>query len=206
MSDTRKIALFGGTFDPVHLGHLHLASLARDAMDLDEVLFLPCRISPHKTGTPPASGADRMEMLRLATASLPWAVVDDYELIHPGPSYSYQTAEVMAARFPTARIFWIMGGDQWEALPRWKNPDRLAELVEFIVIARGDTPLPREGYRMHIVSGDNPASSTVIREAFSHGGLSHIWLPPAVAEWILERNLYQPNSAEATSEGGPPPP
>ena len=67
MPAPRKIALFGGTFDPVHLGHIHLATLAREALDLDEVRFLPCRISPHKAGSQPASGEDRCEMLRLAT-------------------------------------------------------------------------------------------------------------------------------------------
>ncbi|RYD35901.1 MAG: nicotinic acid mononucleotide adenylyltransferase, partial [Verrucomicrobiaceae bacterium] len=79
MNVPRKIGLFGGTFDPVHLGHVHLADLARETLGLDEVRFIPCRISPHKTGTHPAGPADRLEMLELATAGLPWAVVDDIE-------------------------------------------------------------------------------------------------------------------------------
>ena len=97
MPAPRKIALFGGTFDPVHLGHIRIAQQAKDALGLDEVRFLPCRISPHKTDSRPASGADRCEMLRLATAGLPWAVVDDFELHQAGPSYSFETAEAMAA-------------------------------------------------------------------------------------------------------------
>ena len=192
MPATRKIGLFGGTFDPVHLGHLHLATVARDALGLDEIRFLPCRISPHKPGTAPASGEDRCEMLRLATAGIPWAVVDDCELQQCGPSYSYQTAETMAARFPAARLFWIMGGDQWDALPRWKHPERLAACVEFAVLARGEPPQPREGYRLQVVRGDNPASATEIRAALSNGAVSHPWLDPAVAEWIVDHGLYQP--------------
>ncbi len=191
MTSPRRIGLFGGTFDPVHLGHIHLAGIARDALDLDEVRFLPCRISPHKTGTPPTSGEDRLEMLRLATDGLPWAVIDDYELTHPGPSYSYQTAAAMAVKFPDARLFWIMGGDQWEALPRWKNPERLAGLVEFIVLSRGEVPTPRNGYRMHPVPGLHRASSTAIRAAFSGDEREHPWIHPHVAEWILEKKLYQ---------------
>lgn len=191
MPATRKIGLFGGTFDPVHLGHLHLASVARDALGLDEVRFLPCQISPHKPGTAPASGADRCEMLRLATTGIPWAVVDDSELQQPGPSYSYQTAGAMAAGFPDARLFWIMGGDQWDALPRWKHPERLAASVEFAVLARGETPQPRSGYRLHVVRGDHPASATAIRTAFSNAAVTHEWLAPAVAEWIVGRGLYQ---------------
>ena len=192
MSGSRKIGLFGGTFDPVHLGHLHLAALARDALGLDEVRFLPCPISPHKPGSAPASGGDRCEMLRLATAGLAWAVVDDFELRQSGPSYSHLTAEALADRFPAARLFWIMGGDQWDSLPGWENPRRLAARVEFIVRARGDLPQPRDGYRLHVVQGGHPASATEIRGAISNGAASHEWLAPAVATWIAEKRLYQP--------------
>lgn len=190
MPTPAKIGIFGGTFDPVHLGHVHLATLAKNALDLDEVRFLPCRISPHKSGTAPASGEDRCEMLRLATADLPWAVVDDYELEKDGPSYSYQTAEAMAERFPGTPLFWIMGGDQWDALPRWSHPERLAEAVEFAVLARGETPQPRDGYRMHVIHGDHPASATEIRKSFSIGQAAD-WLDDAVLRHIGARQLYQ---------------
>jgi nicotinate-nucleotide adenylyltransferase len=186
MSNSRKIGLFGGTFDPVHLGHIHLADLAVNAMGLDEVRFLPCRISPHKTDQAPSSAADRLKMLRLATDGLPWAVVDDFEVGREGASYSYQTAEAMAARFPGSRLYWIMGADQWEALPRWAEPQRLAARVEFIVFSRGKSPTPRDGYVMHHVEGGHPASATEIREALAHGETAHPWLHPDVARWISE--------------------
>lgn len=188
MREDRKIALFGGTFDPVHLGHVHLAELAVKAMKLDEVRFLPCRISPHKTADAPSSAADRLQMLRLATHGLPWAVVDDFEVGREGPSFSYQTVEAMAARFPNSRLFWIMGEDQWDALPRWAEPQRLAACVEFIVFSRGKMPAPREGYVMHLVDGSHPASATAIREALSHGETAHPWLHPDVARWIAEHD------------------
>lgn len=192
MTAKRKIGLFGGTFDPVHLGHIHLAALARDALSLDEVRFLPCRISPLKTVCASASGEERCEMLRLATAGQPWAVTDDFELKRAEPSFSYLTAEAMAERFPDARLFWIMGGDQWSALQRWTHPERLAACVEFIVLARGgDHPTPRPGYHLHVVHGQHPASATVIREAIAKGE-SHIpWLDPTVAAWITHRRIYQ---------------
>lgn len=190
MSRTRKIGLFGGTFDPVHLGHLHLATLAKDALALDEVRFLPCRISPHKAGSAPASGDDRCEMLRLATIGLPWAVTDDFELRQTEPSYSYLTAEAMAVKFPTARLFWIMGGDQWDALPRWKHPERLTACVEFIVLSRGEIPAPRDGYRLHVVQSRHPASSTAIREAIHDGLTDPPWLDPRVAKWIIDHGIY----------------
>ncbi len=187
-----NIALFGGTFDPVHLGHLHLADLARQALALDEVRFLPCQISPHKPDQVPTPAAARLEMLRLATAGLPWAVVDDTEVRRNGPSFSYQTAEDLAARVPQARRFWIMGGDQWDALPQWRHPDRLAACVEFIVLARGGThPLPRPGCQLHVIACEHPASATAIRAVLSSGASTHPWLAPAVAAWIAPRQLYR---------------
>ena len=185
----RRIGLFGGTFDPVHAGHIHLADLARKSLSLDEVRFIPCTISPHKGGSHPASPEDRLRMLGFATAGLPWAVVDDIELKSTEPNYSFRTAELIHERFPDDQLFWIMGGDQWNALPRWKNPEKLAELVEFIVLARNDAPAPREGYRMHLVPGEHPASSTLNRKAFAEAR-EHEHLSPEVAEWVLRQRLY----------------
>lgn len=191
MPNNRRIALFGGTFDPVHLGHLQLADSARQALALDEVRFLPCRISPHKTGTPPTPAAARLEMLRLATAGLPWAVVDDCEVRRDGPSFSYQTAEALAARWPAARLFWIMGGDQWAALPQWRHPERLAARVEFIVFARGCHPQPRAGHLLHVIETEHPAAATAIRAALAGGAGHHPWLAPPVAAWIAQHGLYR---------------
>lgn len=186
----KRIGIFGGTFDPFHLGHLHLANLARDALQLDEVRFLPCQISPHKTDTHVTASGDRCEMLRRSIEGVPWAVIDESEIRQPGPSYSFHTAGLMAERFPKARLFWIMGGDQWDSLPRWKNPDELARLVEFIVLARGDEPRAREGYRLHAIRGSHPASSTAIRDALRMGQKNHPWLAPAALEWIQDRKIY----------------
>jgi nicotinate-nucleotide adenylyltransferase len=186
-----KIALFGGTFDPVHLGHIHLARSAVDALGLDQVRFLPCRISPHKLGSSPTPAADRLEMLKLATAELPWAVVDDFETRIEGPSFSYRTAEEMAARFPGARLFWIMGGDQWVALDQWAEPRRLAACVEFIVFTRGEPLMEREGFLSHALTADHPASATAIRETLSDGAEKHDWLDPRVSRWIREHHLYR---------------
>lgn len=191
MHGPRRIALFGGTFDPVHLGHIQIAAAARDELELDEVRFLPCRISPHKTGTQPAGGADRVEMLRIATRGFAGAVVDDHELHRDGVSYSWQTAEAMKERFPDARLFWIMGSDQWRALPRWSHPERLAACVAFIVFGRGETPEPRAGYTLHPLAAPHPASSTEIRRAFANEATSHPWVDPEVAAWIVRRGLYQ---------------
>lgn len=187
----RKIGLFGGTFDPVHRGHIHLAEAARAQLDLDEVRFLPCRISPHKLGSRPTSAADRLQMLRLATAGLPWAVVDDFETLREGPSFSYQTAEAMARAFPASRLFWIMGTDQWNALESWTEPGKLAACVEFAVFSRGERPMEREGYRVHALEGSHPASATAIRDAMARGETDHPWLTSEVSRWIREHRIYE---------------
>jgi nicotinate-nucleotide adenylyltransferase len=187
----RRIALFGGTFDPVHLGHIHLADSARNALSLDEVRFLPCRISPHKLDTAPTAAEDRMEMLRLATLDLPWAVVDDIELRREGPSFSYQTAEAIKERFPEASLFWIMGTDQWNVLPDWRHSERLAACVEFIVFARGGKPQPRDGNVMHHIEVVHPASATEIRDSIRSGETHHAWLVTSVAQYIRLRGLYE---------------
>jgi nicotinate-nucleotide adenylyltransferase len=190
MSKPRRIALFGGTFDPIHLGHLEIARRAKELLELDEVRFLPCHTSPHKMGVASAPAADRLEMVRAAIQRLPWAVVDDFDLSRPAPSYSYETAEEMARRFPEARLFWLMGADQWRALPQWKKPERLAELVEFIVFARDGKPESHAGWTMHFLAGTHPASATAIRQALADGQTGLPWLVPEVEQLIRQRRLY----------------
>ncbi len=177
----KRIGIFGGSFDPVHDGHIHLATLAKEAARLDEVWFLPCQISPHKTDRPPSSGASRAEWLRTALAGIQWAKTDLTELETDAPSFSYLTMEKLVSRHPGNEWFWIMGGDQWTALPSWRHPEILARLVEFIVLARnGSEVLPRDGYRMIPVLGEHPASATAIRAALGKGETEIHHLDPAV--------------------------
>lgn len=182
----KRIGIFGGSFDPVHDGHIHLASLAREAANLDEVWFLPCRISPHKTESPPSSGASRAEWLRTALSHTPWARINLTEIEADEPSFSYLTMGKLTSQHPGNQWFWIMGGDQWLALPTWRHPEILAGWVEFIVLARnGSEVFPREGYRMMVVHGEHPASSSAIREAIAKGETDIPHLDPAV-ERILK--------------------
>jgi nicotinate-nucleotide adenylyltransferase len=185
----KQICLFGGTFDPIHLGHTHIAAAAVEQFDLDRVIFLPCQQSPHKPGENHAGAQHRLAMCRLATSAFDWAQVDDHDLVAPVPSYSWRTAKAMRLRFPDARIFWLMGTDQWQELPRWGRPEYLSDLVEFIVFTRGDEPEPRHGYRMQVIRGDHPASATAIRHSAADQLMTR-WLHPAVAEYISAHSLY----------------
>lgn len=187
----RKIALFGGTFDPVHQGHLEVASRARDEMDLDEVIFLPCRRSPHKGTGPVADDHQRISMLKAATANFPWASVSDFEINRPAPSYTWKTVEAFIENLPSETlIFLLIGLDQWLALPRWAHPEKLTASVKFLVFGRNGQPEPREGYRAHFFQSDHPAYSSLIREELACGNSSE-WLPEAVVSVINEEKIYR---------------
>lgn len=192
MIKPKRIALFGGTFDPVHHGHVSMAVTAQRALELDEVCFIPCQISPHKSAKP-TPAHERLEMLRRAVVSIPWASIDSYELERAGPSYSIDTAEHYAALHPKAQLFWILGTDQWAALPRWHRWQDLSRLVEFIVFSREGAPVePRPAARTHAFQDIHPAAATEIRQRIgSHQEVPTNWLDPAVAEYIKTHQLYR---------------
>lgn len=190
MPKPQRLALYGGSFDPVHNGHLQVARTARDTFDLDRVLFIPCRQSPHKNQGPVANEEERLEMLHLATEGIPWAAVSEIEMLLPPPSFSWITAEAMREVYPEARLFWLMGADQWAVIQSWARPDHLANLVEFIVHERqGTISPPVPGFRVHHIQGDHPASASKIRASPEESRPFH-WLPPKVEQFIRSRGLY----------------
>jgi nicotinate-nucleotide adenylyltransferase len=190
MAAPRRIALFGGTFDPVHEGHLEIADKAVDTLALDRVYFIPCRQSPHKASRPGASDTDRLTLLTLALKPFPWAYLDDLELKKPPPSYTWETVREYRKRFPPPdELFLLIGQDQWQKLPTWKNPDFLAQNVEFIVVGRQEHPQPRLGYRFHPIEGNHPGSSSEIRRQLRKGK-PPAWLPAPVSSLIREKGLY----------------
>ena len=187
---TMRIGLFGGTFDPVHSGHLEMARIARITCHLDRIVFIPCQQSPFKSRATVASGKDRSEMLRLALRDKGfhhWAEVSELELERPGPSYSWETVQAMALEYPGARLFWIMGGDQWLSLGNWARADYLADHLEFIVFARDNVPLVAHyRFRGQLIPFDRPESATLIRQ----GKWDQDWLTPATVQYIQEHRLY----------------
>jgi nicotinate-nucleotide adenylyltransferase len=189
MTSPRRLALYGGSFDPVHNGHLQVARTAQQELALDLVLFIPCRQSPHTQDGTVASETERLEMLELATADLPWAEVSEIEMLLPPPSYSWVTAAAIREVYPESRLFWLMGADQWAVIETWHRPAYLADLVEFIVHDRGDPPEPRVGFRTHFIHGDHSASATAIRTRAANA-LPSDWLPPKVERYIRSRGLY----------------
>ncbi len=187
MGDPKRLALIGGTFDPVHGGHIGIARAAQETLDLDQVRFLPCRQSPHKQDRASSASTHRLAMLRLATQGLSWAKVDAFELHQDLPSYSWRTAEAFRQRYPHSKLYWIMGTDQWQALERWANWERLAELVHFIVFQRGEFPRARNNIEATFIEGQFDISATEIREGDRDSSLSL----PSVDRYIRDHGLYQ---------------
>jgi nicotinate-nucleotide adenylyltransferase len=187
-----NLGLFGGSFDPVHLGHLMVAQAARAEAALDRLIFLPASRSPFKPARQLAPDARRTHLLQLALAGLPWCEVDDWELRRGGVSYTIDTAREFARRFPHARLFYLIGADNAAGLGQWREPDALAQLVEFLVIPRpGETPVLPAPFRGSWLQGSPTGiSSTEIRNRVHQGlTISHL-VPPAVAEAIRNYGLY----------------
>ncbi len=160
----KKICLFGGSFDPVHEGHLFIARAAKERCSLDEVIFLPAARSPFKTEQHLYfSDEERLQLLCETTTPLPWATVSDLDLQLPPPSWSWRLVEHWRNECPEAELYWLMGTDQWEELERWGRYDYLIEQLHFIVHHRGSAPQPREGVHATFIAGHHPASSSAIR-------------------------------------------
>jgi nicotinate-nucleotide adenylyltransferase len=190
-----RIGLFGGSFDPPHLGHLEIARRAREECSLDRVILIPCRQSPHKSSQTLASGEDRLAMLKLCFNDLPWSEVSSIELDRPDPSFSWQTVASLAKAHPEAELFWILGHDQWKVIDTWSRPDELRRQLTFIVLARhGDAGDPREGFRAHFIDFHHPAVATDIRHHLASGDFTPAseQLHPAVVAYIQSQGLYLP--------------
>lgn len=203
----RRLALFGGSFDPIHAGHLQVARLARRAFDLDRVVLVPAAKPPHKPGVRLAPDGDRMAMAELVAAREPWLAVSDLELRRAGPSYTYDTLLGLAEAVgePAACDLWfVIGADNLPGLPGWHRAAELLQLARPIVVWRGHTapalpaavrarlePAAADRLEAGLVHSDHPASATAIRRALSMGETPEHLLPE-VRDYLAARDLYGP--------------
>jgi nicotinate-nucleotide adenylyltransferase len=188
--------VLGGTFDPIHLGHLRAAENAREALSLDEVLFVPSGNPPHR-GLPLSSGLDRFAMVALATALHPAWTASDLELSREGPSYTADTLAALQERRPTDALFLIVGSDTFPEMPTWKDPGRIFALCTVAVAerpgARAEAPAPSDPRaRTEHVEGPGLAiSATEIRRRVREGRSVRYLVPDGVADYIVKRGLYR---------------
>ena len=184
----KQIGIFGGTFDPVHHGHLILARDALEKLQLETVIFVPAAISPHKLEREPTSPAIRLEMLRAAIEGEPLFSFDAMELERPSPSYTVDTIEVLRQREPAAEFFFLIGEDNVARLSTWHRFPELSKMVQFVVLDRSGlrTGHPYPAIRRHL-----DISATDIRNRVASGRSIRYLVPPAVETIIRERQLYR---------------
>jgi nicotinate-nucleotide adenylyltransferase len=188
-----KIGLFGGSFDPVHLGHLLVAQAAIEELGLNKLIFVPAAQSPFKPGSQPAPAAARLQLLRLALVGRTDCEVDDQEIRRGGISYAVDTLRDYAKRILGAKLFYLIGADNVAKLNEWREPDELAKLAEFVVIPRpgesaAEFPKP---FRGKILKGfPVEISSSQIRTRIKAGLPIENLVPPFVAEAVHAAKLY----------------
>lgn len=188
-----RIGLFGGSFDPVHLGHLLVAQAAREELRLDRLFFIPAAQSPFKPERQPTPAPVRLRLLRLALAGMEWCEIDDQEILRGGVSYTVDTVRSYAQRFPGRQLFYLIGADHLAQLPKWREASDLARLVEMAVIPRpgqSQATLPPPFHGQTLAGFPLGVSSSQIRARIKNGQPIDHLVPPAVAEVIRNNRLY----------------
>jgi nicotinate-nucleotide adenylyltransferase len=188
-----RLAIYGGTFDPIHNGHLLLARDALEQLKFDAVLFVPCGQSPFKSLFPNATANQRVAMLKLALKGESRFWLTRCEVDRPPPSYSYDTAVEIKEAFPRAELFWLIGGDQLASLHKWHRPDDLRRLVTFVLLRRGTDRLRR--LPASVLDLPHPRrvdiSATEIRRRVKAClPIDHL-VPGPVAAYIKRHSLYR---------------
>ena len=161
-----RIGVLGGTFDPVHAGHLAMARTARKSLGLDLVLFVPARLSPFKRARP-APSRHRVAMLRLVLRGLSWARIEEMELRRRGPSYTADTLRALKLRWPGAELFLLLGADAARDLPRWKRPGEVRRLAAVAAFPRPGFRIPKG--TLVLPMAPRAVSATALREALGRG-------------------------------------
>ncbi len=187
-----RLGIYGGTFDPVHHGHLILARDALEQLKLDAVLFVPCGRSPFKDLQPRATDVERLSLLKRALKSEPRFWLSRCELDRPAPSYAFDTAQEIRESFPRATLFWLIGADQLADLGKWHRAAELRKLVQFAVLQRGDIAGKKGGPA--VLGLPQPRrvdiSATEIRHRVKQRlPIDHL-VPGPVAAYIKRRGLY----------------
>lgn len=184
--------VLGGSFDPVHHGHLIAADRAAEALGLDRVLFVPCAQQPFKPQGPAARGDQRLAMLRLAIGGYARFALETCELERPGPSYTVDTLRYLRERAPEERLVLILGADAAAGLPRWRASDEVARLAEIAVLTRPGAPDVTSAFVKHLVA--TPAieiSASDIRARRMTGRSIRYLVPDGVVQYIEMHGLYQ---------------
>ncbi len=195
-----RIGIFGGSFNPPHNGHLHLANCVHDALHLDEVWLVPAKQPPHKSAAAYAPAEDRLAMCRLAAEEIPWMRAEDFELRQDAVSYSYYTVTHFAKLYPDAEFFLLIGGDMLKSFTQWYRWQDILQYTALAAIAREPDEYVqleksaaelRQYGEIHLLNVETiTVSSTKIRENVRKRQNNSCYLPKKIVQYINERNLY----------------
>ena len=200
----KRIALYGGTFDPVHLGHLEVARRVSELFEIEKIVFIPAQVAPHKVGRPVTEPIHRYAMLALATRDDPQLLISTFELDAPDRRYTVDTvAEFQKRLGGDTELFFVMGADSWSEITTWRDWERLLKMTNHIVVTRPgyEVPPAPEGLGDRIFFTDavmKDISATTIRRVASEGHYDELeqLVPRSVATYIKKYGVYR-NSNEA---------
>lgn len=184
----KKIGVYGGTFDPIHHGHLILAREALEKLGLDEIIFVPAAVSPHKLAQTSAPAPARVEMLRAALHGEARFCLDELELNRPPPSYTFDTMTELKRRSPQDQFVYLIGADNLPKLSTWHRIEELRALVPFVVLHRSSGGLHSD---FPIIRRQIDISATEIRKRVATGQSIRYLVPPPVEEIIARYQLYR---------------
>jgi nicotinate-nucleotide adenylyltransferase len=199
-----RLGVFGGTFDPVHVGHLGAAHAVKETLGLHVVLFVPAARPRLRAVLPAASIDDRVAMVRLATRDLSWASVSMVDVIRPGPAYSVDTLRDLRAANPDAELFLIVGSGSLPTLTEWKDAGRLVEMATLVCVGRPGGTRPDElperhpgRHALYVEGPMIPVSATEVRRRLAARKSIESMVPAAVIEYIESHGLYGASSGDA---------
>jgi nicotinate-nucleotide adenylyltransferase len=189
-----RLGIFGGSFDPPHLGHLLPVIDAAETLGLDAVRFVPAAVQPFKVGRATASPTDRLAMTERLVAGVPGFSTDPTETERPGLSFTVDTLAAISAGMPGAQLVLLLGADAWELFDKWREPERIRRLASLAVMVRGGDVVPAAeaaaGVQL-LQSRRVDISSTELRARVAAGRTIRGFTPDAVADYIAERRLYR---------------
>lgn len=197
-----KLGILGGTFDPVHNGHLALAEAAMQELELDELLFIPAPTPPHKDGRAITPFAQRYAMVQLAIAGRPHFWLSDLEAKRSGKSYTYDTLRSIKTHAPQCELFFLTGADALEGFTHWYRWQEILDLCTLVVTTRpgfafeAPEELAAEARRRQkglllLEKDEVDISATKLRKAIAQGAVWQQWVPQKVAEYIQANHLYR---------------
>src|SRR5688572_1179393 len=186
-----RIAVFGGSFDPIHNGHLIVARFAGEAIGADHVRLIPAGEQPLKRGQHRASAGDRATMTGLAIEGNHGLVLDRCEVERDGPSYTVDTLRDLTSRFPKASFSLLLGRDAAAFLPEWREPDQVRSLAEIVILNRAGEQEPSATADRFLTVPRIDISSTAVRERVKTGRSIRYWVPDGVAQYIDSHRLYR---------------